>query len=186
MFGTKIYTSWSAMLYRCRNPKAKAYANYGGRGITVCERWHTFENFYLDMGDTHWDGAELDRKDVNGNYEPDNCRWVTTAENLRNCRDHRVVVYRGQEWNVPNLCLHLGLPRTTIQGRLRIGWSLEKALMTPVRQPELKTLRIGDAVLTYKQASKEFGVSINTLRGRLYRGWSVEEALNIEQRKETL
>lgn len=83
------------MLYRCRNPRAKAFANYGGRGITVCPQWHSFEGFYADMGQGHWKGAEIDRIDPNGNYEPGNCRWVTTKENLRNRRNSVTVTYRG-------------------------------------------------------------------------------------------
>ena len=83
----KTYGVWINMKVRCKNSKNPEYKNYGGRGITVCDRWlHSFENFYEDMGDKPFPKAQIDRIDNNGNYEPNNCRWVTFAENNRNKR----------------------------------------------------------------------------------------------------
>lgn len=79
------YRSWAAMLQRCTNPKNKEWHNYGGRGIKVCERWFTAANFLSDMG-ARPQGKTLDRKDVNGDYEPGNCRWATPAEQAQNKR----------------------------------------------------------------------------------------------------
>lgn len=80
------HTSWAAMLKRCRNPNHTSYKDYGGRGITVCERWLTFENFLADMGERRA-GTTLDRKKSDGHYEPDNCRWATKSDQQKNKRD---------------------------------------------------------------------------------------------------
>lgn len=79
------YYSWSKMKERCLNPNHEKYSNYGGRGIKVCERWMSFENFLADMGERPY-GKTLDRKEVNGNYEPENCRWATAKQQRRNQR----------------------------------------------------------------------------------------------------
>lgn len=94
---TKEYRAWLHMRDRCRNPRNKRYRHYGGRGITVCERWlDSFANFLADMGYAP-KGATLERRDNNGNYDPGNCKWATYSEQNKNRRCH-VIVWRGQSY----------------------------------------------------------------------------------------
>lgn len=82
---SRTYSSWQAMKSRCNNPNATSYKRYGGRGIKVCERWDTFENFLADMGERP-EGMTLDRKDTDGDYTPDNCVWSTPVKQVHNRR----------------------------------------------------------------------------------------------------
>lgn len=90
MYNTRTYHSWEQMKQRCLNPKATRYPEYGARGITVCERWLDFQNFYQDMG-TRPVGKTLDRINPYGNYEPNNCRWATYKEQVHNRRRNYII-----------------------------------------------------------------------------------------------
>lgn len=128
--GTPIYARWRAMLQRCINPKNKSWENYGGRGITVCERWKTFDNFYADMGDPPL-GATIERIDNNGSYEPGNCRWDTRTAQNRNQRQTVWLEYDGQVKPLTSWADDLGMPASAIRDRLKRGWSVERAVTTP-------------------------------------------------------
>ena len=90
---TKTYTTWQAMINRCTNPNNIGYHNYGGRGIKVCTQWRDFKNFLKDMGEKP-KGLTLDREENNGDYTPDNCRWITHQNNIRNCRHTKLTIRR--------------------------------------------------------------------------------------------
>ena len=90
MKGTAVYNVWRNMKTRCYNKNCKSYKNYGGRGIKVCDRWLRFQNFYADMGDVPFLGAEIDRIDNDGDYKSANCKWVSRAENSRHRRSSKL------------------------------------------------------------------------------------------------
>lgn len=97
-----LYYIWSGIKKRCCNPTHHNYASYGGRGITVCERWlESFENFLEDMGEGYKKGLQIDRRDNDGNYEPSNCRWTTPQQNAQNrgSRKGGSSKYKGVSWN---------------------------------------------------------------------------------------
>lgn len=89
----QLRSRWYGMMYRCNNPKSTDWENYGGRGITVCDRWHSFELFYADMGARFKPQLELERKDNNAGYSPENCTWATKLRQNRNRRDNLMVEY---------------------------------------------------------------------------------------------
>lgn len=124
---TPEYRTWLRMRDRCGNPNAPRYKDYGGRGITVCERWATFENFIADMGQRP-EGMSIDRIDNDGNYEPSNCRWATLIEQARNKRNNRHLTLNGRTQCVAEWAEELGIKKSTIYGRLGKGWSAERVL----------------------------------------------------------
>ena len=104
-----IFVVWKGMMYRCNNPKSNRYDDYGGRGIKVCERWHDVRNFIADMYPSYIEGLQLNRKENDGNYEPDNCKWSTPSQNSKNKRnssnmqcdlDHVSFIKRDRRWRV--------------------------------------------------------------------------------------
>lgn len=149
---TPTYRSWQSMLQRCTNKKSPNYHLYGGRGIIVCKRWERFANFLADMGDRPRNRT-LDRfPDVDGNYEPGNCRWATLKQQNRNKRANRKLTFRGATRCVSEWAEHVGLHDGLILRRLKRGWSIEKTLTTPIdarkshsiksKQSKASTLRL--------------------------------------------
>lgn len=130
---TPVHRVWIGMNSRCSNPKLANYANYGGRGIKVCERWKSFENFVADMG-IRPEGYSIDRINNDGDYEPSNCRWATTKQQLNNKRVNRILVLNGESRTIAEWSEKLGIGWYTIRSRVdRYGWTIEKALTTPVK-----------------------------------------------------
>lgn len=125
------YQNWLAMMARCYNNSHVGYPRYGGRGITVCERWHSPKNFLADMGNPPSASHSLDRIDNDGNYEPGNCRWATASEQHRNRSDNHLLTWQGRTACIAEWVEITGLPFDRILRRLRDGWSVEKALSTP-------------------------------------------------------
>lgn len=127
------YSIWAAMLNRCRNPRVRGYANYGGRGIKVCDRWaSSFPAFFEDMGPRPGRGYEIDRKVNDGGYEPGNCRWATKLEQAINRRTNRRVEWNGETLTMREWSSRLGIPSATLRRRIDRGWTLERAFSETV------------------------------------------------------
>lgn len=122
-----LYRTWQGMLSRCEHPSDPDYARYGGRGIAVCESWHTLENFTRDMGPRP-PGMTVDRRDNDGNYEPGNCRWATASEQASNRRSTRLIEFNGKRQTLAKWSSETGIGRVLISHRLRAGWSVVEAL----------------------------------------------------------
>lgn len=130
---TRVYNTWVSMLQRCFNTNREQYKRYGGRGITVCDRWKQFENFLADMGEPG-PGMELDRIDNDQGYKPGNCRWTTKKQQANNKRNTVKVEYEGATIPLSMLCQSDDPQYEQIRKRIRdYGWTTEQALKTPVR-----------------------------------------------------
>lgn len=121
---SSVYHSWVAMWTRCTNKNRKDYIHYGGRGITICERWIDFELFLQDMGERP-KGTSLDRVDSNGNYELSNCRWSTQKEQMNNTRTNVFITYEDKTQTQTQWAKEKNIPLSTIRWRLRNGRVLE-------------------------------------------------------------
>lgn len=126
--------TWQQMRRRCQNPTHPRYADYGGRGIGVCERWASFENFLADMGRRPSPTHTLDRINNDGNYEPSNCRWATKREQTLNSRHARMIEFNGRTQCMTDWAAEIGLKTTTLWQRLNLGWPVERALTEPKRR----------------------------------------------------
>ena len=130
--GIKEYSVWDAMIQRCTNVNHKNYHNYGGRGITVCDRWKKFEHFYEDMGEAN--GLSLDRVDNDKGYSRDNCRWATQKVQANNMRTNVIITVDGvtktrQEWSIIS-----GISSENIRSRMRDGWSEKDAVFRVLKR----------------------------------------------------
>lgn len=131
---TSEYNSWRNMRDRCNSPKSEKYEYYGGRGIKVCERWQdSFKNFLTDMGPKPTPKHTIERGDVNGNYEPDNCTWAITKAQMRNRTTTRWVTYHGREMSLAEACELAGISRNVLDARLHRGWTMDRALTEPYK-----------------------------------------------------
>lgn len=128
---SKTWNAWRSMRKRCNDPDDASYARYGGRGISICSDWSSFEHFLADMGEAPM-GRSLDRIDNDGNYEPGNCRWATITQQNRNTSTNRRLTHNGETRTVTEWAVRLGMTKATLFHRLDQGWSAERALTEPV------------------------------------------------------
>jgi len=123
---TREFHIWNNMLYRCNSVTSKDYHKYGGRGITVCERWSLFENFLEDMGKAPSEKHTLDRVDNYRGYEPDNCRWATAETQMNNRRDTKKFMLDGLLLSRAQIARRLGLKESDVYYRMKTGFTVEQ------------------------------------------------------------
>lgn len=149
--GHELYNVWHDMIRRCSEPDRKDYKHYGGRGISVCEDWLNpssgLEKFIEDMFPAYSDGMELDRIDVNGNYEKDNCRWATRREQVINRRptgstfDARLITFNNETLCISQWAEKYGVPYRILIDRLgKLKWDIGKALNTPLKSSRVHVI----------------------------------------------
>jgi len=182
MSRTRIYRIYRGMLDRVLNPNKHNYPRYGGRGICICPEWldkeSGFMNFYRwSMVNGYTDELSIDRKDVNGNYTPGNCRWITNKEQQNNKSNSHFITYKGVTKTARQWSEDIGGSSILVSERIRRGWSEEEAITTPPRNVK--------GTITYKGKTQslhrwaiELGISYSALSKRLRNGWSISKALS--------
>lgn len=188
-FGTPTYNSWAAMRQRCEYPSHIEYKRYGARGIKVCERWHKFENFLADMGERP-EGTTIDRKESDGDYTPDNCRWATKLVQANNSRSNHYLEFNGKIQTLSDWAREYGhLNGQVIAKRLRRGWSVEMAITAPAGHKEqepggkktqfkAKIIEFDGLAMSQQDWAKRLGLANSSvLARRLKAGWPLERAL---------
>lgn len=184
MSHTPTWYIWSNLRGRCDDPKNIKYADYGGRGITYDPRWRLFINFFADMG-ARPEGMTLDRKNNDGNYCKENCRWVTRTVNANNRRSNVFVEYKGERLTVAQLAKRIPMDANTLRNRIAVlGYSVEQAVQLP-RCVARKTARytVDGCELTLFQISRQYNLPYSMLWKRIQAGVSLSDAMAYPSRK---
>lgn len=134
--GSRLFRIWNGMLNRCYNPNNHKYKVYGNIGIAVCKEWkENFKVFYdWAISNGYEDVLTIDRIDVNGNYEPTNCRWANVKTQNNNRRNNRLITYKNATHTLSEWSEILNIKRSTLKSRFKYNWSIQKAFTTPVRK----------------------------------------------------
>ncbi len=134
MCGTLEYKTWTSMMNRCKNENDPNYQNYGGRGISVCVEWESFENFYADMGNKA-DGMSIERLDVNGNYSKENCVWANVKQQANNKRNNNLITFNEETKTLSQWAEHYSIPVWKLSQRiLRDGLDFSEAVVNNDRR----------------------------------------------------
>ena len=179
MYGTRLNHIWANMRTRCNCKTNRDYPDYGGRGIKVCEEWGEFINFHeWAMKNGYEDNLSLDRIDVNGNYEPSNCRWITMAEQQSNRRNNVFVEYKGEKHTLTEWSRITGISRSGLSYRLSIGRPLDEVF----KKGKIRVMYNGGHIVNGVRMStaeicEKYGINRNTFSTRRSRGWSIDEII---------
>ena len=172
------------MKRRCNNPHDKVYERYGGRGITYAPEWEKFDNFYewaMKSGyvpDQPRGCFTLDRIDNDGNYSPDNCRWISQYEQVNNTSYNVFLEYNGERHTIAEWSRIKGIAAGTIWLRIHhYNYSVKEALEEPIRFRNTRFIEYNGETKSVKEWAEQLGISKSTLSTRLLRGWSIEDAV---------
>jgi len=179
------YFIWQSAKARCYNVNSHAYWTYGGRGITMCDRWRTsFEHFYADMGPRPSRRHSVERRDNAQGYSPENCYWATAIQQYNNRRSNRRITWRGETHTTTEWSRLLGFPPQTVKDRInRRNWTVERALTQPLNIRSTVLTLHGER-RTLQDWARRLGVSRHTIHARLRAGWTVERALTHPLRRQ--
>ncbi len=180
---SKLYYIWAGMKQRCLNKNDVNYHNYGGRGITVCDDWLSFEPFYeWAIKNGYKEGLTLERIDVNGNYEPSNCTWIPKGKQTLNTRANIQITYKGETKTLGEWAHELKLNYDLVYFRIKkLNWSVESAFETPVWNSYAKMITYNGKTQSVAKWARELGVTYQSLYKALSRGSSLKKY--IEKRK---
>lgn len=174
----QIYSAWRSMKKRCYLQTAPNYKHYGARGIIVCQDWLDPDNFYKwAMDNGYQEGLSIDRINVDGNYEPNNCRWVDMKVQQNNKRNNKLITYDNKTMTMHEWSDYLNIDYVLLKSRLLNGWSFERAISTKNRS--IGKFTIDDETGSASYFAKKYGVPAVTVYSRLKRGLSIKEALSI-------
>jgi hypothetical protein len=132
--GTRVYICYKSMMERCCNPNNRAYKNYGGRGIKICDEWMHNPKAFIDwaLNNGYKDNLTIERINVNGNYEPSNCKWATIKQQNNNRRSNKFITINNETKTLQEWADYVGILSSTINRRINKGWDYERAVFTPV------------------------------------------------------
>lgn len=184
---TVEYHTWTTMKQRCLNPADKHFANYGARGITVCDRWRdSFEAFFADMGERPADKTSIDRIDNDRGYEPGNCRWADDIEQHNNKRNNRYLEVDGERATIGEWARRTGQSMIRIHHRLTLGWPDKEAVFGPTtgkryltHHPRARFVDFRGQSMQISDAAKSVGLTASDLSYHMKRGRTADEAADI-------
>lgn len=177
---TRLYSIYSNMISRCKYSNLDNSYRYHDRGISVCDEWLNDFNTFHDwaMANGYEDGLQLDRIDNDGNYCPENCRWITHQEQMNNCSFNKHCTYNGETHTVAEWARITGISKDYIYGGLRRGWSFEDIMLGKPKTPARgKLYEYNGEKHTLAEWSRLTGISSSAILARIKRGWNIEKAL---------
>lgn len=172
-----LFTVWVNMRRRCEDAKDKSYPRYGGRGITVCDRWSEFMNFFNDVASGYSKGMSIDRIDNDGPYSPDNCKWSTSLQQARNKQN---TIRIDSPWGhipIKEASELSGIPYKRLFNRHKAGWSTDRIFNLPAHQKggKKEDIHILENGKTVVEMAREHGLDPSTVLNRIRRGWPKEK-----------